>query len=374
MMWVALVGIVAAAAMVGILVRRNRRQTVVLGQQVAVARANEAARLASGTAGPSPMPTGEYDEERGDYDLLAVSERPLDKELQGLVRAFKGWTPEKRAEARSGISMHEQYTLIHFAKRCSVLALKEKLTARSEDGLLALAMIDERRIDPRDAAWAVGFLAHSIDGTGADRPRLVAEAAALATPGMAKILFGAGEVSRLSEWGYTQIQTENGDVGLIRSGSRQYRPTIDMAGLALRLAASLRRGRYIADPELATEVPAIWFQKSHRSSAEQLLKNALAVISVDGTLRHEYTDKPLAQQFIQWVVEMPSADEARTLVEYVGRDARLGGRFMIGVASGRLFSLLVAGSAMDGVDPFETPESLASIANQTRVTLQEASR
>jgi hypothetical protein len=95
---------------------------------------------------PSSMPKGEYVQEGGDYDLAAVNERPLDKELQGLVRAFEGWTPAKRAEARSGVSMDEQYTLIHFAKRCSVLALKEKSTARSEDGLLALAMIDETRI------------------------------------------------------------------------------------------------------------------------------------------------------------------------------------------------------------------------------------
>ena len=374
MIWVAIAALVAAAAIVVVLTRRDRRETVVLGQQVAVARANEAARLASGSVGPSPMPKGEYDQEGGDYDLVAVTERPLDKELHGLVRAFKGWTPEKRAEAQTSISMDEQYTLIHFAKRCSVLALKEKSIARSEDGLLALAMIDETRIDPRDGAWAVGLLAHAIEATGADRQRLVSEAAALATPGMAKILLGARERSRLSEWGYAQIQTTNGDVGLMRSGFARYEPTIDMAGLALRLAASLQRGRYIADPELAAEVPAVWFEKVHRSRAEQLLKKSLAGISVNGTLRRVYTDKPFAQQFVQWVVEMPSAEEARTLLEYVGVNARLGGRFVIGVASGRLFSLLVAGSAMEGVDAFETPESLAPLVDDTRALLQEASR
>jgi len=51
---------------------------------------------------------------------------------------------------------------------------------------------------------------------------------------------------------------------------------------------------------------------------------------------------------------------------------RRGSRFVIGVASARLFCLLVAGSTVEGVESFESRESLASIANETRVALQEA--
>jgi hypothetical protein len=374
MIWVAIAAVIAAAAIVVVLTRRNRSETIVLGQQVADARANEAARLASGNVGPSPMPSGEYDQEAGDYDFASVTERPLDRELRALVRTFKAWSPERRAESRHGISIDEQYTLIHFAKRSSILALREKSIGRCEDGLLALAMIDETRIDPRDGAWAVGLLAHAIDATAADRERLVNEVASLATPGMGAIVRRATERSQLSEWGYTQIRTENGGVGLVQSGFASYEPTLDMNGLALRLAANLQRGRYIAEPELAAEVPPVWFAKPHRANAEQLLKRARAGISVKGTLRKTYTDKPFAQQFVQWVVEMPTAEEATTLVEYVGVNTRLGGRFVTGVASGRLFSLLVAGSSMEGVDPFESPESLASLANEMRPLLQEAAR
>lgn len=315
MIWVAIAAIVTTAAIVVVFVtRRNRSETIVLGRQVADARAHEAARLASRSVGPSPMPKGDYDKEGGDYDSAAVTELPLDRELQGLVRAFSAWTPEKRAEVRGHISMDEQYTLVHFGKRCAVLALNEKSMARVEDGLLALAMIDETRIDRRDGAWAVGLLAHAIEATGTD------------------------------------------------------------PALAVRLAARLQRGRYIAEPEIATEVPSVWFDKAHRASAEQLLKKARGSVSVNGTLRRAYTDTPFAQQFVQWVVEMPSAEEARTLVEYVGVNTRLGSRFVIGVADGRLFSLLVAGSSMEGVASFETPESLASIATDTRALLQEAAR
>src|SRR5262245_27875261 len=139
MIWVAISAIVTTAVIVVFVTRRNRRETIVLGQQVANARATEAARLASGNVGPSPMPNGEYDPEGGDYEFASVTEQSLDRELRALIRAFKAWTPDKRAESRHGISIDEQYTLIHFAKLSSVLALQEKSIGRCEDGLLALA-------------------------------------------------------------------------------------------------------------------------------------------------------------------------------------------------------------------------------------------
>jgi hypothetical protein len=369
--WAAVAAILATAAVV-VATRRKRTDTVVLGEQWATANANEAARLAAGNAGPSAMPKTVYDQESGDYDFTSVTEGPLDRELRALVRAFKVWPPDKRADNRCRTSIDEQYTLIHFAKRSSVLALQEQSMTRCGDGLLALAMIDETRVDPRDAAWAVDFLAHAIEATAADRERLVKDAAILATPGMAKILLvGATPRSESAPWGYRQIETAHGSVGLIRSGSATYEPTLDMSGLAIRLAANLRQGRYVADPELAVDLPAIWFSTAHRADAERSLKRARAAIAISGSLRKAHTAEPSAQLFVQWVVEMPSAEEANRLVEYVGANAPQDTRFTIGLASGRLFSLLVAGSSMDGVKPFESPETLAAIAKEIRPFLQE---
>src|SRR5258706_272422 len=59
------------------------------------------------------------------------------------------------------------------------------------------------------------------------------------------------------------------------------------------------------------------------------------------------------QQFTEWVVEMPADREASALEGYVG-DGSDSGRFSVGTASGRLFALLVAGSFMEGIEPFES--------------------
>ena len=147
LLWLAIAAIVSTVVIVAFARRRSAGDTIVLGRELAAARDNEAARLASGGDGASPMPKGDYDQEKGDHDLTSVVESPLDNELQALVRAFASWSSDKRAQARRRISMDEQYTLVHFAKRSSVLALGEKSAARCEDGLPALAMIDETRID-----------------------------------------------------------------------------------------------------------------------------------------------------------------------------------------------------------------------------------
>jgi hypothetical protein len=164
------------------------------------------------------MASEKYDPEAGDYDFASVVERPLDREVHARVRTFKTWPPDKRAECRLGISPDEPYTLIHFARRSAILALQEQSVGRCEDGLLALAMIDETRIDKRDGASAVGLLAHALGATATDGNRLVNGVAALATPAMAKLLMRATVRLPLSELCYAEVETGQGRVGLVRSG------------------------------------------------------------------------------------------------------------------------------------------------------------
>lgn len=85
----------------------------------------------------------------------------------------------------------------------------------------------------------------------------------------------------------------------MRTEGERFEPAIDMTGLALRLAAVVQRGRYTAEPQIAVDVPAVWFERSHRSDAEKLLKKARGAISVAGTLRRAVTANPWTQQFVE---------------------------------------------------------------------------
>jgi hypothetical protein len=358
------------------LVRAARRARVastpvVLGQQLADARAAERARLAAGPTEASPMPGASYEAERGDFDLVTVVVLPLDRDLQALTQRFRNWTAEQRVNARRAISMDENYTLISFAKRSAVLALSEGSAERCSDGLTALAMIDNTRIDPRDGAWAAGLLSYAACAAKADRDAVFEQAAALATSGMAAILKRARKSDDLSDWGYAEIRTRQG-VGLIRAGGAAYAPTLKLEQLALTIAETLNRGRYVASAEIAVDVPAVWFAKEHRGAAEEALKEARGAVSVSGKLRREIHKDAGMQMLMLWVVETPNATHAAALAGHVAGRSNAGGRFSVGVAHDHLFALLVGGSWTVGVEPFESPESLAEIAEQTRLVLTEA--
>ncbi len=362
--WIAFV-LIAVIAVV-FLSRRTERHVFVLGQQMADAAANEAIRVAKGSAGPSPMPKGKYDADSGEYGLISVTPLPLDAEFQELTKNFGSWNLERRREAQDAISMDEEYTLIQFAKRSAVLALSENSTSRCEDGVTALSMIDETRIDPRDADWAMGLLNCAIARTRANRESLLIKVATLARAGMVELLRDANSSSKLSDWSFAEVLHEDGSVGLIETSRARYEPTFDMCKLALRIAESLERGRYIAEPAIAQEVPSVWFEKNNRAAAEELLKQACAGISVHGRLRKRVTEDPGTQSFFLWVVEMRTEREASTLRDYVGNGERLSGRFTAGICSDCVFAILVAGSCFEGVAPFESAESLALLAEEMR--------
>ena len=304
-----------------------------------------------------------------------MTEIPLDRDIRAVVQAFKVLPPSGRDAARLSISMDQLYDLTGFASRSSVLALHERSPERCEEGLLALAMIDETRLDPRDAMLAAGVLGHALGAVGADRTRLVEQAARLATPGMAEIISRANGPEPLSEWGYAEVRGGDGRVGLIRASFEDYAPSLDLTRCAQQLAAQVRNsGRYVPEVEIAVDVPAVWFGKTHEASANTLLQGARGAIQVHGRLRSSFTDQPFDQMFVQWVAEMPSADGANTLARYAGINTAHRGRYATGVAVGRLFGLIVAGSSREGVAPFESPETIDGIARDLRALLEETLR
>ena len=157
-----------------------------------------------------------------------------------------------------------------------------------------------------------------------------------------------------------------------------------MTSLALRVAAWLEAGRYTAQPQVAEALPSVWFAKEHRSAAEAVLERARAGVLIHCQLRKGQAADARLQHLMVWILEMPTEQDAALLMRYVGARATertaatprgrapLDGRFSAGVASRRLFAILVAGSAQIGVAPFETYETLDVLAEGTRPLLDAA--
>lgn len=343
---------------------------VVLGAQFAAALAVERARLAAESAGPSPLSGRAYDIERDEFDLSAVVQAPLDSEVEAVVTAWRDYGPDGRKALRHSLSLEDNYTLIQFAKRMAVRSLNESSPEPGAHGLLALAMIDESRIDPRDASGAAGLLNHAA-GAWRDRSAIPFEAIiALATPGMRELVREA-RGSTLEDWGYREHRTGKG-VGLIRCGWRRYNPSLDLADVAARVGSRVFSSQYVVEIEVATDLPAIWFDKGGRKHAEQMLERSLGVALITGRLRRALGNGA-EQMFLTWIAELPSSDDCVQLVADVGSGSAHDGRYVVAVSAGRLFALCVAGSFQQGVEPYESRARLVELAEQVQAELKRRS-
>jgi hypothetical protein len=343
-----------------------KRKTVVLGSEIAAAKKCEDARIASGVIDESPLPVTRYDQERGDYDLVAVCPVKLDLDLRDLTDDFVGWDADRRSKVIQIIPSDDLYTLIHFVKRASVLALNQDTLEWCRAGLVALSMIDETRVDWRDVKWSAGLLEHTLVTVSGVADSIRKEIGTLSKSSVV-FLSQLPKESMLREWGYSEIK--QGDaVGLIQTSYSNYKPTLDLTNIALRISEQLSEGRYRGEVEIATDLSEIWFDRDRRDDVRARLTACRGAAKIQGTLRDGYGAHN--QLFIEWVIEMPSSSDCEFLMDAVGSGTPLGGRYAAGISEGKLFAILVAGSAQEGVEPFESPSSLRDLAEQTKLILK----
>lgn len=334
---------------------------------MASAQRREEARIASGVVGESPLPATCYDQERGDYDLLAVSLTKLDLDLRTFTDDFMAWEPDRRSEAMRVIPYDDLYTLIHFVKRASILALNQDPLEWCRAGLVALSMIDEARVDWRDVKWSAGLLEHTLVTVPGVTNSLLKDIGRIPSSTVA-FISQLPKMSHLREWGYAEIKRGN-SVGLVQTSYSNYNPTLDVTGIAIQISEQLTKGRYIGQVEIATEIPVIWFDRKQQRNVRQRLTDCLGAASINGTLRKAYGES-FNQMFVVWVIEMPSSNDCEYLVDAVGSGNPLSGRYAVGVSEGKLFALFVAGSIQEGFEPFESLMTLQELAEQMRSLLK----
>ena len=337
---------------------------IVLGAALAAAEAAERARLASGTVGPSPLAGTSYNARRGDCDLISVIGNEVDERIESLVTSWHRMSQAERDAVRQSLNTDDNYTLIHFARRSAVRVLNEPSEDTLELGLTALAMVDETRIDPRDASWAAGIWHHAAKRF-ANGPAIRDRVAVLSTAGIAQRIHGSA--ATLAEWGFREINFR-GRIGLVRAGWSHYLPNVDLVTVMDRIVTEVLARRYRCELEIATDLPAVWFARDKRDAADRLIQSAHGIANLHGTLQDDEGDAA-SQLFIMWLAEMPSASDCSELTAYAGTGNEHSGRLVVTTSAGNLFALFSAGSAQQGVAPRESRDSVSSLAAQTRTVL-----
>jgi len=336
---------------------------VVIGGEAARAAEAEARRKARGEVGPSPMPAGRYEFSPDELDLINPRPQALDAAIGELCRRYAQGTAADRARMRNSISMEEFYTLLNFARRASVFALRERKPERLAEGLTAVAMVEQERVDFRDMLWALSLLHHAARRIGADPAKPFRDAARLAEPETSKLILGflarpEREKDLRASWGYDEVETEGGP-GLIRRDYKPYNPIHDLKRLAVEIARLVAADKYTsASPSVAADLPPVWLEGVDDAALRRALGAVRAGANVAAHLKPGLHPDADSQQFTVFVVETADEAGARTLLD-LSKRKRGAGVATLGLAEGRLFCLVVARSFTVGVESFETTESLS---------------
>jgi hypothetical protein len=151
-----------------------------------------------------------------------------DDELRRLCERFRA----RPAGVRNALTTDDLYALLAFAGRAAVAGMSAGDAAPIADGLTAVAMIDDERVDPRDLEPVLDVLHHAAMFVGADAGALFAEAARHATRSVA------------------------------RAFQREPMPASrELLRVALEIDAALERDGYrVEEAKLAASLPEAWLE------------------------------------------------------------------------------------------------------------------
>ena len=318
------------------------------------------------------MPAGSYDAWAGELRLYDPVEVPLDAELRRFVRAARGLSPAGRRETGASLRTDESYTLLAFARRSSVFAMRRRDPDVLVDGMVACMVLDPARTDERDTLVALAMLHHAAGRMGQGKADLMQGVAEPASEEVASLVKGylqkpAPERDLRDAWGHVEVEAPGG-IGLLQWGFGPWLPVLDVTGAAVRIAAAISETEYLADdPMLAVEMPRIWLSDADDPSLGSILGSVRAAAVIHGRLRPEASDAFASQQLSTWIVETADEGAADRLLA-MARHGRTGAA-LLGVAAGRLFTLVAARSFVQGVESFETTASLERFGAPIAVVL-----
>lgn len=374
-MRVALLVLVLAAAFVVVALLVRSRRTVVIGTQIAEADARERLHRQQFAHLPSPLPPRKYHPEDGEMTLIDPQVLDLDRELQSICSRVVGFSADERGEFRNGATIEDFYTLLNFARRSSVFALREHDEQWVQAALTAGAMIDAARVDERDLPLTLSLIHHAADRLELRTLELFDRAAALAEPRTSEIIRSFVRQPPVDKniqlsWGYQEIEG-HARTGFAQRGFDAYEPTRDLLSVALAIRGAIARDRYQGDVTLATQLPSVWFPKAVRQEAESILARSVAAASVNGALHPHAHERADAQSLLIFIVETRSEQDAASL-DALAASSPPDEPATITLHKDLLFALLVARSFEVGVPSYETRESIKRFEGPLRTALEEA--
>jgi hypothetical protein len=378
-------------------------ETLVIGAQLAAARAAQARHEATPRV-PSPLAAVSYDQPREELSLLHFTVVPTDEIIDEFVTGFAASGDADKDALRASLTMDDFYTLLDYARRAAVRAIRSDDEAVARRGVTALAAIDLDRVDWRDAEWQAGLLSYALgrigasaagDGvaargkagngvatgeaasgsaTGARRAPTASEAAASRVAGAftEAAALASGETAtflasvagrppaRLSDWGFREIQTAEG-IGLVEDDGEPDRAKADLVGLAKAVAAGLAGDIWqLSEPATGSRIPAVWLRGGQPEELDHALGSITGCVKLRGALASQDSPDDQAQHMLVFLAQTRDPQAASVIAAAAGPGADSDSFFFaaLGVVAGTLCAVMIARSFVHEVPALETQASL----------------
>jgi hypothetical protein len=296
-------------------------------------------------------------------DLLRFSENELDSSIDQLVSTYRASSTDQRSELRDMLSMDDCYTLLTFARRSTVRAIRSQEASVAADGLVAVAMVDPQRVDERDILQTLGLLYFALRRLDDENASAVfREVAALTdsevTPHIAGFPDRHGPAYTITDWGYLAVDTPEG-LGLVEASIEAYDPTVDLLAAGLGIEAALDRDVYHASLTLRTSLPAVWIGASADMPERALAVDKIrACLTVNGRLRPDVGPPSGTQQMTVFVCEARHGDDAERLAAWATQTTAGADHVGFAFADGPIVAVAVARSWVEGTSSYETQATI----------------
>ncbi len=341
---------------------KNKKNVVVLGQEIADASEKEKQRIEVGGYGKSPLPDYNYSKWVGEQSLINPKEKELDLAIVKLCNEFKNSNEAKRAELRRSISQDDIYTLMEFSKRVVLWGVRKKNVSYIYNGLIAVSMIETERCDYRDVWVAMSFLNYGIQKLNLNSSKILEDALRLSEPNTSKIIqsFNNGSSNNKSIeaiGGYTEIETPDG-VGFIHTNYEEYHPEKSLVKLLLNVSDYLFNDKYLKGHiTIGEEITSYWLSADKDPRIEKIISAASGCASLNTNLRSEFHPKANAQMLLIYLAEFKDQKSLNILIEQ-SNNTKPVAFSRLSFIEGDIFCLIIQRATWDGVDDFETNETL----------------
>jgi hypothetical protein len=332
---------------------------VVLGGELAAAEAAEQRHV---PPGPSPIAGVDYPDESGDLWRPWV-ERPEDSAMSVFVGSYAAAGEPDRVVTRACLTMDDLYTVLLFARRRALAAIRTGDPHAAVEAFDALSAIDIERVDWRDAATDAMFAAYAAPYAGIPATEAAEGAIGRADPQMAEVLSEAvnddEEIDLAESCGYRVVTTADGPA-LFDDESEPYEPDRDLVPIALGVAAAIEgEHTYLIDTlTVAEELPLVWVVSETDPQVEAAIGRLTGCVSIRALPVAGAGPDPNHHYLNIYLAEAATAEDAATIARGAARGERSRSA-ALGIAAGRLCAVLIAATVGTDQPPFETAESLA---------------